>query len=213
MSEDLPPYGTSGKVGAEYVAAHTAVAEAREIDLQSLGIAAALIADMSGKLSSKFDTFATWLLAGFGAAVVLLLTNDKTAALVSPPAIRLCAILFGWAVVATVIEKVLALVVSSGSDTAASARMLILDHMKLRRELGQTPDLDIAVIAEEIMRPMFWPARSFASGQIRKSLNGDLTAGARPLMRYGQMQGFLVVAEVLLFLIALWQVIKGLPVG
>lgn len=211
MSEDAPPYGSSGNVGAEFIQGQDAAARAREIDFQSRGISAALIADMSGKLSGKFDTFATWLLAGFGAAVVLLLTNDKAAGLVSPHAIRICAILFGWATVVTVLEKFLALIVSSGSEAAASSRTLILDHMKLRREIKESPDLDIKAMAEEIVRPMFWPARWLASRQMRKSLNGDLTAGARPLMRYGQIQGFLVLIEIVLFLAALWQVVKGLP--
>jgi hypothetical protein len=216
MTEDVPPYQPRAGVGStnpQIAAAQAAVAHALDVDQQSRAIASALIADLSGKLSGKFDTFATWLLAGFGGAVALMLTSHEAAALVPPHAVRVCAILFGWAVVVTVVEKFLAIVVSGASEAGAFARTLMLDHMKLKRELDQSQSLDIKLITEEIMRPMFKPARWLASRQIRKTLSGDLTAGSRPLMRYGQVQGFLTLVEVGLFLAALWQVVAHLPRG
>jgi hypothetical protein len=51
------------------VARLTAIAEAAAADaanakLQSRVLAGVLIADLAGRLSKRFDTFATWLLAG-----------------------------------------------------------------------------------------------------------------------------------------------------
>jgi hypothetical protein len=74
--------------GPNIAAVQAAVAEALDVRRQSSVLAGVMIATMAAALSSKFDTFATWLLAGFGAAVALLLTSHEAAALVSPFAIR-----------------------------------------------------------------------------------------------------------------------------
>lgn len=98
MSEDAPPYGDPAAV------ARTQAAVAAELDMhrQSITIAEAMIVSMAAALSSRFDTFTTWLLAGFGAGVALLLSSHEAAALLSPCAIRSGATLFCWAVVVTV---------------------------------------------------------------------------------------------------------------
>jgi hypothetical protein len=179
--------------------------------LQSRVLAATALAEMSGKLSAKFDRFASWLLAGFGGAIALLLTNQG-AGLVPPRTVRACAILFGWAVIVIVVEKYVAIIVSAGSDGAAFSRILILEHMKLKRELAQSPDIDIKTFADEIRRPMIrWPARWLASKQIRKTLSGDHTAGSRPLMYLAQIQGLLTLVEIAIFLAALGNVVANLP--
>ncbi len=60
--------------------------ETEDPKLQGTILAGALLARLAGSLSEKFDTFATWLLAGFGAALALLLTNhDAGAWSVRPP--------------------------------------------------------------------------------------------------------------------------------
>jgi hypothetical protein len=103
MSEDVPPYqprAAGSTADPRIAAAQAAVAQALDVDRQSRAIAAVLVADISAKISGKFDTFATWLLAGFGGAVALLLTNHEVgAALVPPHTVRVCAILFGLAVI------------------------------------------------------------------------------------------------------------------
>jgi hypothetical protein len=216
VSEHAPPHAsrassTGSATDPQIAAAQAAVAQVLDTDRQSRAIAAILVADISAKVSGRLDTFATWLLAGFGGAVALLLTSHEVGTLVPPHTVRVCAILFGLAVIVTVAGKFIAIIVSGASEAAAFARTLILEHMKLKRELEQSESLDIKVIAEEIMRPMFRPARWIASRQIQKSLSGDHTAGARPLMRYGQIQGLLVLTEIGLFLAALWQIVANLP--
>lgn len=62
--------------------AQAAVAEVLEARQQSTVLAGVMIAAVATTVSSKIDTFATWLLAAFGAAVALLLTSHEAAALI-----------------------------------------------------------------------------------------------------------------------------------
>lgn len=71
-------------------------------------IAGALISEIAGKMSQRLDTFATWLLAGFGAAVALMLVNHEALTLLPVATVRAGLKLFVWAVIVTVIQKYLA---------------------------------------------------------------------------------------------------------
>jgi hypothetical protein len=66
----------------------------------------------AGDLSAKLDTFAAWLLAGFWAAVALLLTSHEVSVLVPAASIRYGAKLFLAAVRVTVVEKYLSIIVA-----------------------------------------------------------------------------------------------------
>ena len=104
--------------------------------VQSVALAGVLMADLAGNLCAKFDTFATWLLAGFGAAVALLLTSHEALAVVSPATIRYGAKLFLAAVFVTVIEKYLSIIVAAGSEGPAFSRTTMQEYFKQRRQLG-----------------------------------------------------------------------------
>ncbi|MGD0137139.1 MAG: hypothetical protein ABSE57_34280 [Bryobacteraceae bacterium] len=207
MSEDVPPYGDRAAIAK----AQAAVAAALDVQQQSIAIAGVMIVSMASALSSKFDTFATWLLAAFGAGVALLLSSHEAATLVSPYAMRSGATLFCWAVVVTVIEKYLAIIVSGAGEAADAARSTILQHIDRRRELGLTQTLHMETIMRELVRPLFRPIRWIAWRMNRKVLEGDLTAGARRLLVIAQLQGFLMLVQIVLFLIALVRIVETLP--
>jgi hypothetical protein len=104
--------------------------------VQERVIAAALMAEMAGIASKSIDTSASRLLAGFGAAVTLLLTNHEALTLVPIATVRAGLMLFVWAAIVTVIQKYLAIIVASGAEGAASGRGHVKDYMKEQRDLG-----------------------------------------------------------------------------
>ena len=207
MSEDVPTYGDPAAIAK----AQAAVAAGLDVQQQSSVVATVVLADMATRISSRFDAFATWLLAGFGGGIALMLTNHDAVTLVSRYAIRTDAKLFGAAVVVTVIEKYIAIIVIAGSEAAISSRTIVLDHIKLRREADLPPSLDARLIMAEIVSAIFRPFRWFAQRSLRKAEAGDSGAGMRRLVRLSQVQGFLLLTEIVLFLIALGTIIRALP--
>jgi hypothetical protein len=206
VSEDVPPSIDPAVAGAQAI-----VAAALDTRQQSSALAIAVLADMATKISSKFDAFATWLLAGFGGAIALMLTSHDAIALISRNAIRTDLKLFGAAVVITVIEKYIAIVVIAGAEASLSARAMVLEHFKMRREINQPPNLDARIFAAEILRAIFRPFRSLAERSAKKIDSGDTGAGMRRLVRLSQVQGLLLLVQIVLFLIALGTIIRALP--
>ena len=178
---------------------------------QSLVIAAAMIADVAGRVSGKFDTFATWLLAAFGAALALLLSSHDALAMLPLANVRGLGQLFLWAVVVTVVEKYVAIIVSGGAEASASGRALVLEHLKGRRERGQSTELDFRIFSDAMMKSLFRPGRWIAARSIRKVMSGDLTAGSRQQLKLAQVQGMLVLIEIGLFLFAIGRIVHAIP--
>lgn len=185
--------------------------QADDTELQSTVLAGALMAHMAGNLREKFDTFATWLLAGFGAAVGLLLSNDKASTLETAPMIRSGTELFVWAMCVTVVEKYLAIIVAASSEAAAFSRTTFKEYLKERREAKLSETLSMQTFVKEFVRPIFKPAAWLASIQIRKVMAGDLNAGARPMVIISQTQGALLLVEIGLFVAAIVKVVAALP--
>jgi hypothetical protein len=125
--------------------------------------------------------------------------------------VRSGVVLFLWAVIVTVIEKYIAIVVAGGAEGAKIARSTILDYMKLRTERKLPAELDMAVIVREFVKPLFRPAMWIAWRSIKKTTHGDINAGLRQLMVWGQIQGLLLFVEIILFISAIGQLIKALP--
>jgi hypothetical protein len=206
MSKAIPP-----NQDPDMARVQAATAEAFEVRQQTTALAAIVLADMANKLSSKFDAFATWLLAGFGAAIALLLTSHDAITLVPRYAIRTDAKLFCAAVIVTVLERYIAIVVIAGSEAAIAARATILDHIKQRIEAKQSPILDVRLFANEIIRPIFRPFRWLAERSMRKINSGDNGAGMRPLVILSQVQGLLLLVQIVVFLFAIGTIIRALP--
>lgn len=182
-----------------------------DANAQSVMLAGQTMAHLAGNLSPKFDTFATWLLAGFGAAVGLLLTNHDVSALIPAATIRVGTKLFLWAVCVTVVEKYLYIIAAGGAEAAESARTSFNEHFKARREQNLPINLNMQLFILEMIRPLFKPALWVASGALRKIAAGDTNAGVRFLVVIAQIQGALMAVEVVLFVAAIWRIVEALP--
>jgi hypothetical protein len=183
----------------------------RNIQVQTVVIAAVVLADTAGKISSKFDTFATWLLAGFGAAVALLLSSHDALAFVPAGVVKVIAEYFLAAAIITVLEKYLSIIVCAGAEAAAFSRTTVLEHFKTQKELGFAETLDMQRFMNEFLQGLLPPARWLAARQVRKALAGDLASGGRMLSWVAQSQGFLVLIELGLFLRAVARIVGALP--
>jgi hypothetical protein len=158
----------------------------------------------AGKASRALDTFGTWLLAGFGAAVALLLTNHDTLALIPSAASRGEIRLFLFAVVLAVIQKYVAIIVTMADEGSTLGREIVTPH------LGRGAQIDPDMITSEVLRGLYGPQRWIVRKMFAKS-KGDFAAAPRAFMKMAQVQGLLVVLEVALFLIAIWRIGQSLP--
>jgi len=179
--------------------------------VQERVIAAALISESAGRASKALDTFASWLLAGFGGAVALLLSSHEPLSLVSVTTVRAGSKLFICAVLATVIQKYLAIIVASAADGAALGRALVKEHIKERKEQGLNPMLDTEAVTSEMVKPLFWPGSWIARKFVIKAHSGDFGAGARATMKLAQIQGVFVMIEIVVFLDAAICIVRALP--
>jgi hypothetical protein len=175
---------------------------------EHLAAAAELMAS-AGEASSKIDAFATWLLAGYGAAIVLWIDKGSNNPIVSPWVMRFCARLFFWSVLAVVLQKYISLIVTG----AAHGTQRGLDGAKRRAEMGLPRDLDMRVYSEAMISAQWQPMRSVMKWLIGKSMGGDILAPARFMFAMAQAQGLLTLAEVTLFLVALGTVIRNAQLG
>jgi hypothetical protein len=182
-----------------------------DANAQAVLLSGAAMAHFAGNLSAKFDTFATWLLAGFGGAVALLLTSHEVNALVAPSTVRYGAELFLAAVCVTVVEKYISIIVAGGSEGAEFSRTAFEDHFKARREQNLPLNFNLQMFIAEFLRPIFKPALWFGFFALRKIAAGDLNAGVRQLVIMSQIQGALLFLEIGLFVAAIARVVKALP--
>jgi len=182
-----------------------------DANAQAVLLSGAAMAHLAGNLSAKFDNFSTWLLAGFGGAVALLLTSHEVNALVAPSTVRYGANLFLAAVCVTVVEKYISIAVTAGSEGAEFSRATFQDHFDARREQDLPLNFNMQTFIREFLRPIFKPALWLNSSALRKMAAGDQNAGVRHLVVMSQIQGALLLLEVGLFVAAIWRIVEALP--
>ena len=174
-------------------------------------MASAALTEIAGKVSKSFDSFASWLLAGFGGALALLLANHETLVLVPVATLRFGAMLFLCATILTVVEKYLAIIVIAAAEAAPFGRQLFQDHARLMEAHGLEPDLDVQVFIYELKKAIFPSARWVLTRMLAKTVAGDFAAFSRVLVGVAQFQGLLVVLEVVLFLWVVGRIVSTLP--
>ena len=186
------------------------VSDPRFENIQERVIAAAALCDALGKASNKIDAFASWLLAGFGGAMALLISSHDALAWVTADTARAELKLFGWALVVTVAQKYLAIIVTCGAEGAASGRALVREHLKEQRDQGQEETFNVKAFADEFRKAAFWPASRFVASMNAKALAGDVGAASRLFFRCMQIQAMLLVVEIVLFLFAVRETVRAI---
>jgi hypothetical protein len=159
-------------------------------------ITSSVLMDAATRMSKMLDIFAGWLLAGLGVFQGFLLAHQVVAA----AAARKSGWIFVAVVFVTVAQKYLAIIVAAAAEGSKIGRQAIEDHLTRRRVHGGSWDLDPVIIANYLSAALFPIQRWLTSSLMDKALKGDLVAGPRAIFKLGQIQGYVVVIEVLLIL-------------
>ncbi len=180
--------------------------------IQAVVIAGRVMTDMARKMSDRFDSFGTWLLAGFGAGVALLLEKHDQVSVVPLTTIKFGVSLFLFSSILVVIEKYLAIVVGAAADSAEFATKEVNEHFKKQREDGIPLAFDVVTFSEKLLLGMLPTHRWFVAWAIKRFSGDDFSRVGRALMWIAQVQGILILAEVALFLWSIWRLIHTLPI-
>lgn len=155
---------------------------------------------MAASLSSGLSKFSGWMLVGFTAILGALLANlDSATKFLAFGTLNRIAILFSFAVLLNLLQRYSAAVVSSSAEAA-----------KKVQEQPVPQNIDIAIFLEEIEQAMLWPARLMVRRSNKKLLKGDLAAAGRLISKLSQIEAYLVFAQVLVSIAAIWVLACGL---
>ena len=167
----------------------------------------ALLSEGNGKASAALDSFSGWLLAGFGASATLFVTQfESISKHIAAPIIREFLFLFFWSLGIGIIQKYVAVILAFHSQVSA-----------IGRELGEKAavksiPLNFDIIFSEIEKATLPPMRWYAALSFAKVKKGDLVSNFRNYTRILQIQGFLVFAQAVLILVALFTIASGFHV-
>jgi len=150
----------------------------------------------------SLEKFSGWLLAGFGAAFTLILSNiDSISKFITTEDIKNGVVFYLIALAAGVLQRWLA------SSIQASAMV-----SKEAEELGKNAagQFDPENIFSEIEKATFYPQKWLVQFQFNKVRNGDFAAPGRMQVTMTQIQGFLVLIQGILVISSIVVIIRGL---
>jgi prepilin signal peptidase PulO-like enzyme (type II secretory pathway) len=172
-------------------------------------IASAMLYQTAGLVSKSLDTFASWLIAGFGAAVALLVTNHEARLVLPDYVIRDGAHWFLLAVSAAIVQKYLSVVVTGAASGAEAGAKLVTEYLERHPESAR--HLDLPFIVAQMQQGTLWILRWLSAGAHKRALAGDIVTSARRMVKVAQWQGLSVLAEIACFLTALYEIVTHLP--
>ena len=158
----------------------------------------------SAKSSAVVDSFLSWLLAGTGAALGLVVSNlGDLQPYVSSASVGCAALLFLAAAFPAVLQKYISSVVV-GSGEAVEKAAELAEKASLTYE-----DLDFSIVQAEVERSTL-PTTRFLKWAARKVFKDpDL---ARNIARVTQIQWLLAIASTILLLASIAALVLGLQV-
>lgn len=168
--------------------------------LQEKVLAGNLLTAGAGKAAAVIDSFVSWLLAGFGAALALLVGNIAEIIRYLPlTTIKRASFLFMVSAALAIVEKYLASRVIGAAETAAIAAEAG------KRIADDKVTIDFAIVFGELRKATFTPMRWLVDRGLDRVEKGDLAASGRSFARQVQLQALLslVVAGLVLWAIGL----------
>ena len=157
--------------------------------------------------SESLSSFGNWLLIGVGATFSLVLANlGALQSFVELASIRLGLIFLLVAIVLGVLQRWLAAITSANFAVSEKAAAIgaSLDEQGI--------DLNFEVLFREIERGLYFPGKWLAQRGSKKVLAGDFAAAGRVSAAIAQVQGLLVIVQVLVSVAAIGVVAWGVKV-
>lgn len=176
-------------------------------EIQATVFAGQILNIATQKVSSSFDTFSGWLVAGFGAALTLFIANlDTVSKFASLASIKSASFFFLASALLAVIDKLLASFVAAG--TAAAIEGAALGKDIAEREI----EIDVARLFFETEKALFWPGKLLARRALSKAQSGDFAGPARLYTKVAQLQVLIVLIQAILSLIVAVVIVRGIAV-
>jgi hypothetical protein len=176
-------------------------------ETQATIFAGQLLIVATQKVSSSFDTFSGWLVAGFGAALALFIANaDSVATFVSSSSVKSAASFFLTSAVLAVVAKLLAAFVAAGTAAA-------IEGAQLGRDLAEREiEIDLPRLFAETEKALFWPAKLFARRAFAKTQTGDFAGPGRVYTKVAQLHALTISIQAVLSLVAAVVIVRGITV-
>ena len=155
---------------------------------------------MANGISGEQTRFSSWMLAGFGAGLGLLVANVANVAPFIPPHIISSAVyIFLTAVIIHVVQRYLGAMVAGSIATSKEVEAIQF-----------IPGVNLNYVLSEIERVTFWPAVYIVKWSSRKVLAGDLAHAGRLNAILAQISAWLVFIQMILLVIAIFVIAKGI---
>lgn len=154
------------------------------------------------KGSKTLDTFGCWLLAGFGAALTFIITNNISKGIQN---IKSPITIFIIATCTCIIQKYLTVIITCGFEASEEAERKTSALAEKDKDILINFNFD--KYCEEIEKPYWWPSKFILRFFFRKIAKGDLNASVRSLIHCFQAQSTLVFIQAVLLIICSWQLI------
>ncbi len=152
----------------------------------------------SGHASTSLDKFASWSLAAFGAGLALIVSHPKEVSTFIPlPTVASTAYLFLVAAVICVAQRYVAMIITSGVESAKDGR-----------EMGANlNNIDIEEYIAQMLQGIPWPVRKMCKGLFDALAKGDYAVSGRLFMRLAILHGVLVSIQLIILLVALTKIV------
>ncbi len=156
--------------------------------VQELIVAGRLLMMMAARVSENLASFASWLIGSFAAVLGLLVANvDSVSQFLPSKSLGTATFIFLLAVGLHVIQRYLYAIVAGSVAASREAE-----------ELSTPQGLDFSRVMDEIERSSLWPVRILVARAMAKIRNGDFAAGGRLNAKLAQIQGYLVIAQMII---------------
>ena len=163
----------------------------------------ALFGSLKG--SKIVDTFACWLLAGFGAALTIIITNIGLQKISEN---KIYVAIFLIATCICIIQKYISVIITCGFEANEEVKKRILLLSQVNKDIFK--DFDFEKYSTEVLKPYWKFSRRFIDSILKKVINGDLNAGGRVFIYCFQVQSILVLVQALLLIISAWGILSGI---
>ena len=154
------------------------------------------------KGAKPLDSFGCWLLAGFGAALTFIITNNISKGIQN---IKIPITIFIIATCICIIQKYLAVIITCGFEASEETERRI--SALTEKDKNILINFDFDKYCKEMEKPYWWPSKFIIRLFFQKIANGDLNAGAHLLIHCFQAQSTLVFIQAILLIICSWQLI------
>ncbi len=159
--------------------------------------------------TASLEKFSSWLLAGFGAAFALILSNiDSVSKLITPANIKCGVSLYLIALAAGVLQRWLA---SSTQASAMASKEAETLGKNAPSTINQKNFLENLLL--EIENVTFYPQKWLVQYQLAKVRKGDFAAPGRMQALMAQIQGYLVLAQGALAISSIFIIIMGISLS